>query len=76
MGLLNDLKNILNSCNCKREKYLLDEKRQMLVAKGIDAANICKNDCCLITKITIYLISNNIDYEFLHDYSIKLRINK
>ncbi|XOB61236.1 hypothetical protein ACMC56_11540 [Campylobacterota bacterium DY0563] len=76
MSIYFDIKHILNECKCKNDNFLLDFENKMIVSKSVDTISSCENDCGLITKVTMYLISNNIDYDLLNDYSIKLHLDE
>ncbi len=69
-----EIKNLINTCDCKKEKFILDTKNDIIISKNINTTKICEKDCCLITKLTMYLITNDIDYDLLEDYSLKLSL--
>jgi len=76
MSIYVDIKDLLDECKCKNDNFILDIENKTIISKNIDTISSCQNDCGLITKITIYLISNDIDYDLLNDYSIKLYIEE
>ena len=76
MNTLIDLEKILKSCRCSKNNFFLDTNKKVIVSKDIDNTSSCERDCGLIIQLTMYLISNNIDYDLLEDYSIKLNFEK
>lgn len=73
--ILSEINELLNECKCKKENFELDIEKKTIVSKNIDTVENCENDCGLITKITMYLITNDIDYDLFDDFSIRLNIN-
>lgn len=74
MYLFSELKDLINKCNCKNDNFEVDIENNIIVSKSIDTIKHCSNDCGLITRVTMYLITNDIDYDMLDDFSIKLKV--
>ncbi len=72
LNLFMDIKNLIDTCDCKKEKFILDTENNIIIPKDIDTTIGCENDCGLLTKLTIFLITNDINYDLLEDYSLKL----
>jgi hypothetical protein len=73
-NLFMEIKNLIGTCDCKKEKFILDAKNDIIISKDMNTTKRCEKDCCLMTKLTMYLITNDIDYNLLEDYSLKLNL--